>query len=306
MRLGNCTFLGAINAWVALGASEDATARAAARALDALVWRVVRAASRSLSLAAGAVVGAVARGAASAPGLRLAVADTGVALALAPAGVALALAPVAAVAAEPISSEAVSTTTEVVMTDASASTAAGAALEGVVPASAAADDSESDDEETLEVMRARVQLRQDESSSDDESDGEDQDSFEAIAPHADAEDVEDALEVAESEELAASIDLAAVHRWLETVPERIFIPGLRDACSAHLKPRHMRITNGTWMETGDQAALLSVLDANGVDVQGLDPVRGGARYNFLRRPSLRDFVAAIDRPTPSYPRRPRT
>ena len=33
-------------------------------------------------------------------------------------------------------------------------------------------------------------------------------------------------------------------------------------------------------------------------MNGLDPVRGGARYNFLRRPSLRDFVAAIDRPTP--------
>ena len=125
---------------------------------------------------------------------------------------------------------------------------------------------------------------------------------------ADAEDVEDALDAAESEEVAAtSSHLATVRRYLdEAVPERIFIPGLRDACSAHLKPRHMRITNGTWMETGDQAALLSVLKAKGVDVEGLDPVRGGARYNFLRRPSLRDFVAAIDRPTPSYPRRPRT
>ena len=56
MQLRLVTFLGAIDAWVALGASEDATARAAARALDALVWRVVHAASRSKSLAAGAVV----------------------------------------------------------------------------------------------------------------------------------------------------------------------------------------------------------------------------------------------------------
>ena len=301
MRLRLVTFEGAIDAWIALGASEDATARAAARALDALVWRVVHAASRSKSLAAGAVVAAVARGAASAPVLRLD-ADASVASALAPAD-----------AVEAPSStfglEAASPTPEVVMADASASTSGGAALEDVAPAPAAADGSESDDEETLEVevMRARVQLRQDESSSDDESDGEDQDSFEAIAPHADAEDVEDALEVAESEELAASIDLATVRRWLdEAVPERIFIPGLKDACSAHCASRVWRINKGVETEMGDQAALLSVLDANGVDVQGLDPVRGGARYNFLRRPSLRDFVAAIDRPTPSYPRRPRT
>ena len=298
MRLGDCTFLGAINAWVALGASQDATARAAARALDELVWRVVHTASRSLSLAAGAVVSAVvsavAPRAASAPGLQLA--NTGVALALAPAD-----------AVEAPSStfgfETVSPTPEVVMADASASTSGGAALEDVAPAPAAADGYESDGSLTLDQLRER--LRQDAASSDDDSDDEDQDSFQAIAPDAEAEDVEEALDAAESEEGAASIDLAAVHRWLETVPERIFIPGLKDACSAHCASRVWRINKGVETEMGDQAALLSVLDANGVDVQGLDPVRGGARYNFLRRPSLRDFVAAIDRPTPSYPRRPR-
>ena len=302
VRLGDCTFLGAINAWVALGASQDATARAAARALDELVWRVVHTASRSLSLAAGAVVGAVvsavAPRAASVPGLRLD--DPGAALALAPAD-----------AVEAPSStfglEAASPTPEVVMADASASTSGGAALEDVAPAPAAADGSESDDEETLEVMRARVQLRQDEASSDDDSDDEDQDSFQAIAPDAEAEDVEEALQNAESEELAVSAsELAVLERYLaEAVREDIFRPGLRDACSAHCASRVWRINKGVELETGDQAALLSVLEAKGVDVNGLDPVRGGARYNFLRRPSLRDFVAAIDRPTPSYPRRPR-
>ena len=184
MRLGHATFVGAIEAWIALGASDDATARAAARALDERVWRVVHAASRSSSLTSGAVVGAVvsavAPRAASVPGLQLA-ADAGVARALA-----------TAVAVEPVSStfslKAVSPSPEVVMTDASASTSGGAALEGVVPASAAADDSESDDEETLDRMKARALLPQDAASSD-ESDGKDQDSFEAIAPHADAEDV---------------------------------------------------------------------------------------------------------------------
>ena len=264
------------------------------------MWRVVHAAARSSSLAAGAVVAAVARGAASVPVLRLD-ADAGV--------VARALAP--AVAAEPVSStfslKAVSPTPEVVMADAPASTSAGAALEDVAPAPAAADDSESDDEETLEVMRARVQLRQDEASSDDDSDDEDQDSFQAIAPDAEAEDVEEALQNAESEELAVSAsELAVLERYLaEAVREDIFRPGLRDACSAHCASRVWRINKGVELETGDQAALLSVLEAKGVDVNGLDPVRGGARYNFLRRPSLRDFVAAIDRPTPSYPRRPR-
>ena len=298
MQLRLATFEGAINAWVALGASEDATARAAARALDALVWRVVHAASRSLSLATGVAVAAVARGAASAPGLQLA--NTGVARALAPAD-----------AVEAPSStfglEAASPTPEVVMTDDSASTSAGAALEDAAPAPAAADNSESDDEETLEVMRARVQLRQDEASSDDDSDDEDQDSFQAIAPDAEAEDVEEALQNAESEELAVSAsELAVLERYLaEAVREDIFRPGLRDACSAHCASRVWRINKGVELETGDQAALLSVLEAKGVDVNGLDPVRGGARYNFLRRPSLRDFVAAIDRPTPSYPRRPR-
>ena len=276
VRLGNCTFLGAINAWVALGASEDATARAAARALDALVWRVVHTASRSLSLAAGAVVAAVARGAASVPALRIA--DTGAAFALAPAD-----------AVEPPSStsslKAVSPTPEVVMADASASTSGGAALEDVAPAPAAADNSESDDEETLEVMRARVQLRQDESSSDD-SDDEDQDSFQAIAPDADGEDVEEALDDAESEEVAVSAsELAVLERFLaEAVPVDLFRSGLRDACSAHCKakyePRHMRITNGIQLEIGDPAALRAVLHANGVNVQGLDLVRGGARYDF--------------------------
>ena len=294
--------MGAIDAWVARGASEDATVRAAARALDALAWRVVHAASRSSSLAAGAVVGAVvsavAPRAASVPGLRLD--DPGAALALAPAD-----------AVEAPSStfglEAASPTPEVVMTDDSASTSAGAVLEDAAPAPAAADNSESDDEETLEVMRARVQLRQDEASSDDDSDDEDQDSFQAIAPDAEAEDVEEALQNAESEELAVSAsELAVLERYLaEAVREDIFRPGLRDACSAHCASRVWRINKGVELETGDQAALLSVLEAKGVDVNGLDPVRGGARYNFLRRPSLRDFVAAIDRPTPSYPRRPR-
>ena len=228
VRLGNCTFLGAINAWVALGASEDATARAAARALDSLVWRVVHTASRSKSLAAGAVVAAVARGAASAPGLRLAVADTGVALALAPAD-----------AVEAPSStfglEATLPTPEIVMTDASASTSAGAALEGVAPAPAA---------------------------------------------------VEEALQNAESEEVAAtSSHLATLQRYLaEAVREDIFRPGLKNACSALCKakyePRHMRITNGIQLEIGDPAALRAVLHANGVNVQGLDLVRGGARYDF--------------------------
>ena len=294
VRLRLVTFEGAIDAWIALGASEDATARAAARALDALVWRVVHAASRSLSLATGVAVAAVARGAASAPGLQLA--NTGVARALAPAD-----------AVEAPSStfgfETVSPTPEVVMADASASTSGGAALEDVAPAPAAADGYESDGSLTLDQLRER--LRQDAASSDDDSDDEDQDSFQAIAPDAEAEDVEEALDAAESEEGAASIDLAAVHRWLETVPERIFIPGLKDACSAHCASRVWRINKGVETEMGDQAALLSVLEAKGVDVNGLDPVRGGARYNFLRRPSLRDFVAAIDRPTPSYPRRPK-
>ena len=279
VRLGNCTFLGAINAWVALGASEDATARAAARALDALVWRVVRAASRSLSLTSGAVVAAVARGAASAPVLRLD-ADAGV--------VARALAP--AVAAEPVSStfslKAVSPTPEVDMADASASTAAGAALEGVAPAPVAADGYESDASLTRVVMRERALLRQDAASSDDDSDDEDQDSFQAIAPDADAEDVEEALDDAESEEVAVSAsELAVLERFLaEAVPVDLFRSGLRDACSAHCKakyePRHMRITNGIQLEIGDPAALRAVLHANGVNVQGLDLVRGGARYDF--------------------------
>ena len=207
----------------------------------------MHAASRSSSLAAGAVVAAVARGAASAPGLQLA--NTGVARALAPAD-----------AVEAPSStfglEATLPTPEIVMTDASASTSAGAALEGVAPAPAA---------------------------------------------------VEEALQNAESEEVAAtSSHLATLQRYLaEAVREDIFRPGLRDACSAHCASRAWRISSGVTMETGDQAALLAVLKAKGVDVEGLDPVRGGARYNFSRRPSLRDFVAAIDRPTPSYPRRPR-
>ena len=226
MQLGHATFVGAIDAWIALGASEDATARAAARALDSLVWRVVHAASRSKSLAAGAVVAAVARGAASAPVLQLA--NTGVARALAPA-----------VAVEAPSStfglEAASPTPEVVMADASASTSGGAALEDVAPAPAA-DCSESDDEETLEVMRARVQLRQDESSSDDDSDDEDQDSFQAIAPDADGEDVEEALQNAESEELAVSAsDLAALERYLaaEVADQETFHAGLKAACAVN-------------------------------------------------------------------------
>ena len=298
VRLRLVTFEGAINAWVALGASEDATARAAARALDELVWRVVHTASRSLSLATGAVVSAVAPRAASAPGLQLA--NTGVARALAPA-----------VAVEAPSStfglEAASPTPEVVMADASASTSGGAALEDVAPAPAAADGYESDGSLTLDQLRERARLRQDAASSDDDSDDEDQDSFQAIAPDADGEDVEEALQNAESEELAVSAsDLAALERYLaEAVREDIFRPGLRDACSAHCASRAWRISSGVTMETGDQAALLAVLKAKGVDVEGLDPVRGGARYNFSRRPSLRDFVAAIDRPTPSYPRRPK-
>ena len=248
VRLRRVTFVGAINAWVALGASEDATARAAARALDSLMWHVVHAASRSSSLAAGAVVADVARGAASAPVLRLD-ADASVASALAPADAVEAPSPTFGL-------EAALPTPEIVMTDASASTSAGAALEGVAPAPAA---------------------------------------------------VEEALQNAESEEVAAtSSHLATLQRYLaEAVREDIFRPGLRDACSAHCASRAWRISSGVTMETGDQAALLAVLKAKGVDVEGLDPVRGGARYNFSRRPSLRDFVAAIDRPTPSYPRRPK-
>jgi len=53
--------------------------------------------------------------------------------------------------------------------------------------SAAADDSESDDEETLEVMRARVQPRQDESSSDDESDNEEPETVEEASVEAPAD-----------------------------------------------------------------------------------------------------------------------
>ena len=242
VQLRLATFEGAINAWVALGASEDATARAAARALDSLVWRVVHAAARSSSLAAGAVVAAVARGAASVPVLRLD-ADAGV--------VARALAP--AVAAEPVSStfslKAVSPTPEVVMADAPDSTSAGAALEDVAPAPAAADDSESDDEETLEVMRARVQLRQDDSSSDDDSDGADPHPLEAIAPDADAEDVEEALDAVESEEVAAtSSHLAIVEQWLaaEVTDPETFHAGLKASfpnarrfeLSLHMLRRH--------------------------------------------------------------------
>ncbi len=250
VQLRKCTFLGAINAWIALGASEDATARAAARALDSLAGRVVHAGSRSLSLAAGAVVGAVARGAASVPVLRLADADASVTRALAPAD---------AVAAEPVSStfslKAVSPPPDIVMTDASASTSAGAALEDVAPAPAAADGYESDGSLTLDQLRERARLRQDAASSDDDSDDEDQDSFQAIAPDADAEDVEEALDAAESTGAlqtaestgAASIYLATVQRYLaEAVPERIFRPGIKDACSALCK------TNYVWFASSQR------------------------------------------------------
>ena len=246
VRLGNCTFLGAVDAWVSLGASEDSTARAAARALDERMWRVVHAASRSLSLAAGAV---------EAPSSTFGL-------------------------------EAASPTPEVVMADASASTSGGAALEDVAPAPAAADDSESDGSLTLDQLGGRARPRQDAASSDDDSDDEDQDSFQAIAPDADAEDVEEALDDAESEEVAVSAsELAVLERFLaEAVPVDLFRSGLRDACSAHCKakyePRHMRITNGIQLEIGDPAALRAVLHANGVNVQGLDLVRGGARYDF--------------------------
>ena len=96
------------------------------------------------------------------------------------------------------------------------------------------------------------------SSSSESSDDEDQDSFQAIAPDADGEDVEEALDAAESEELAVSAsELAVLERYLaEAVPERIFIPGLKDACSAHCASRVWRINQGVVTEIGDQVALL--------------------------------------------------
>ena len=282
VQLGNCTFLGAIDAWIALGASEDATARAAARALDSLVWRVVHAASRSKSLAAGAVVAAVARGAASAPVLQLA--NTGVARALAPA-----------VAVEAPSStfglEAASPTPEVVMADASASTSGGAALEDVAPAPAAADGSESDDEETLEVMRARVQLRQDESSSDDESDGADPHSFQAIA--SDAEDVEEALDAVESEELAVSAShLAIVEQWLaaEVTDPETFHAGLKAACAVNTA------VNTVWFARSqrnlgypDGYTLRAIFDTEDPSI-----INELSREDFLAR--VNDMKRALDLP----------
>ena len=122
------------------------------------------------------------------------------------------------------------------------------------------------------------------------------------------------------------------------------------------EPRHMRVKLAIQTRTGDPAALRTVLDANGVDVEGLDLVRGSARTRDFSRPaqiyflrlaplrSSRDATGArprydaidkstsyelqdpasrslmsvpqtstsiterlaIDRPTPSYPRRSRT
>ena len=51
---------------------------------------------------------------------------------------------------------------------------------------------------------------------------------------------------------------------------------------AKFATRHGQVKLGIQLKTGDPAALRTVLDANGVDVEGLDLVRGSARNAISR------------------------
>ena len=64
------------------------------------------------------------------------------------------------------------------------------------------------------------------------------------------------------------------------------------------EPRHMRVKLAIQTRTGDPAALLALLDANSVDVEGLDLVRGSARTRDFSRPAqITSFVShRSDRP----------
>ena len=54
---------------------------------------------------------------------------------------------------------------------------------------------------------------------------------------------------------------------------------------AKFATRHGQVKLGIQLKTGDPAALRTVLDANGVDVEGLDLVRGSARTRDFSRPA---------------------
>jgi hypothetical protein len=54
---------------------------------------------------------------------------------------------------------------------------------------------------------------------------------------------------------------------------------------AKFATRHGKVKLGIQLKKGDPAALLTVLDANGVDVKGLDLVRGGARTRYFSQPA---------------------
>ena len=59
---------------------------------------------------------------------------------------------------------------------------------------------------------------------------------------------------------------------------------------AKFATRHGKVKLAIQLKTGDPAALLTVLGANGVDVKGLDLVRGGARTRDFSRPAQIYFL----------------
>ena len=59
---------------------------------------------------------------------------------------------------------------------------------------------------------------------------------------------------------------------------------------AKFATRHGKVKLAIQLKTGDPAALRTVLDANGVDVEGLDLVRGSARTRDFSRPAQIYFL----------------